>query len=237
MKRFWKTVTIEPQPGGWALALDARPVKTPARIPLILPTRPLAEAVAAEWANVTDKLVPQAMPLTGMANAAQDLIAPDPDTHVTRLAAYGGSDLVCYRAEGPPGLTARQQQYWDPLLAWAARRLDCHLHVTTGLMPVAQPPETLVRLHAALATCSPHKLAAHAQLVPLSGSLLISLALAEGELDAGTAWAAADLDDQYQAEHWGEDAEALAQRENRKTAFMAAARFLKLADDSHAQSR
>lgn len=238
MKRFWKTVTLTPQAEGFGLALDGRPVKTPARAPLILPTRALAEAVAAEWAGVEDKLDPANMPLTGLANAAQDLIAPDPDTHIARIAAYGGSDLTCYRAENPDPLIKRQAEHWDPVLAWAARRLDCHLQVTSGLMPVPQPPETLARLHTALAARTPHALAAHAQLVPLSGSLLIALALDEGELDAEQAWAAADLDDQFQAEHWGEDEEALAMRAHKRAAFMAAAQFLALQrDDSAAQNR
>jgi len=238
MKRFWKTVTIEPLEHGYGLALDGRPVKTPARARLTLPTKALADAVAAEWAGVTQKLDPAHMPLTGLANAAQDLIATDPHAHVQRLAAYGGSDLLCYRAENPDPLIKRQADLWDPVLAWAARRLDCHLSVTSGLMPIPQPPETLARLEAALAARPPHALAAHAQLIPLSGSLLLALALEEGELSAKAAWAAADVDDQFQAEHWGEDEEALAMRAHKRAAFMAAAGFLALqADDSGAQSR
>ena len=238
MKRFWKNVTVEPLDHGYGLALDGRPVKTPARARLTLATPALAEAVAAEWASVTEKLDPAKMPLTGLANAAQDLIATDPQAHVTRLAAYGASDLLCYRAENPDPLIKRQAEHWDPVLAWAARRLDCHLTVTTGLMPVPQPAETLARLEAALAARPVTALAAHAQLIPLSGSLLLALALDEGELSAEAAWAAADLDDQFQAEHWGEDEEALAMRAHKRAAFMAAARFLALqVDDSRAQSR
>jgi len=238
MKRFWTHVSIEPLETGYGLSLDARPVKTPARARLTLPTAALAAAVAEEWASVKDKLNPAAMPLTGLANAAQDLIAADPAAHSARLAAYAATDLLCYRAENPPPLIARQAELWDPVIAWAQARHECHLHTTQGLMPIAQPPETLARLHAALAARAPAALAAHAQLIPLSGSLLLALALEEGHITAEAAWAAADVDDQFQAENWGEDADALALRAYNKAAFMAATRFLILqADDTAPQSR
>ena len=238
MKRFWTHVGIEPLDAGFGLALDGRPVKTPARARLTLPTHALAAAIAEEWASVGEKLNPAAMPLTGLANAAQDLITADAPAHAARLAAYAASDLLCYRAENPPPLVKRQSALWDPVIAWAQARHDCRLQTTQGLMPIAQPPETLSRLHTALAARAPHALAAHAQLIPLSGSLLLALALDEGHVTPEEAWDAADLDDRFQAENWGEDADALALRAHNKAAFLAAALFLRLqADDTASQSR
>jgi chaperone required for assembly of F1-ATPase len=230
MKRFWKTVTITPQDAGFGLALDGRPVKTPAQAPLTLPTRALAEALAAEWQAVTETIDPAAMPLTGLANAAQDLIAPNLAAHAERLAAYAAHDLLCYRADAPDALILRQSQHWNPVLDWAEHTHGWRFAVTAGLMPIDQPPETRAAIAAALAARTPAALAAHAQLIPLSGSALLALALDEGHLTPEAAWAAADLDDAFQAEHWGEDEDALAQRQHNAAAFMAAAR-------SHALSK
>jgi chaperone required for assembly of F1-ATPase len=228
MKRFWKEVSIVPQAAGFGLALDGRPVKTPARAPLTLPTRALAEAVAAEWQAVAEKIDPAAMPLTGLANAAQDLIAPNLQSHAERLAAYAAHDLLCYRAEGPDALVLRQARQWNPVLDWAEQAHGWRFQVTAGLMPVDQPPETLASVTAALAARAPAVLAAHAQLIPLSGSAVLALALDDGHITVEAAWAAADLDDAFQAEHWGADDEALAMRRHRQQAFHAAARALAL---------
>jgi len=228
MKRFWKTVSIEAQPNGYGLTLDGRPVRTPARAVLLVPGATLAEAVAAEWQAVTDKLDPAAMPLTGLCNAAQDLITPDPAAHARRLAAFAAHDLLCYRAEGPEKLIHRQHEHWTPVLDWAAHVHGWRFHVTAGLMPITQPPETLAAITTALQARSATALAAHAQLIPLSGSALLAIALDEGHLSPEAAWAAADLEDAFQAEHWGEDEDALAMRQHRQQAFMAAAYCLTL---------
>jgi chaperone required for assembly of F1-ATPase len=229
MKRFWTRVTVTPQDPGFGLALDGRPVKTPAQSPLLLPTRALAEALAAEWQAVTEKIDPAAMPLTGLANAAQDLIAPNIAAHAQRLAAYAAHDLLCYRADAPAVLILRQTQHWNPVLDWAEHTHGWRFAITAGLMPIDQPPESRDAIAATLAARPPAALAAHAQLIPLSGSALLALALDEGHLTPEAAWAAADLDDAFQAEHWGADDEALAMRRHREAAFMAAARFLALA--------
>ncbi|WP_439533758.1 ATP12 family protein [Polymorphobacter sp.] len=228
MKRFWTHVTVEPLDQGFGLALDSRPLKTPARARLALPNAALADAVAAEWQAVADKLDPARMPFTGLANAAQDLIAADAHAHAARLAAYAAHDLLCYRAENPPPLVRRQAEAWDPVLDWATQTQGWRFTVTAGLMPVAQPADTLAAVESALAARPPAALAAHAQLIPLSGSALLALALDAGQLDPDTAWATADLDDAFQAEHWGEDEEGLAMRRHRQQAFLAAARFLAL---------
>jgi chaperone required for assembly of F1-ATPase len=229
MKRFWTSVTVTPQATGFGLALDGRPVKTPAQAPLLLPTQALAEALAAEWQAVAETINPAAMPFTGLANAAQDLIAPNTAAHAQRLAAYAAHDLLCYRADAPTPLIQRQSQRWNPVLDWAEHTHGWRFAVTAGLMPVDQPAETRAAVAAALAARPAAALAAHAQLIPLSGSALLALALDEGHLTADAAWAAADLDDAFQAEHWGADEEALAMRDHRRQAFHAAARFLALA--------
>lgn len=230
MKRFWREVAVFGD-GSFGVALDGRAVRTPARSPLLLPTRALAQAVAGEWDAVSGEVMSTAMPLTGLANAALDLMTADPDGHAMRLGDYAGSDLLCYRAEGPAPLVARQAAAWDPVLAWARQRFDIGFVVTTGVLPVQQPPAAVPRVAAALGALGPFGLAACAQLVPLSGSALLALALVEGVLDAEAAWAAATLDEAWSAENWGADDDAAAALGLKAAAFMAAHRFLVLARD------
>ena len=217
---------------GYAIELDARPIKTPVRATLAVPTRKLAEAVAAEWQEQGETIDPRSMPLTGLANAAIDRVAPDPAAFAAGLAQFGESDLLCYRAEGPAPLVARQADHWDPVLAWARRRYDVELKVTVGVIHQKQPEATVARLARAVAARSPFELAGLSPLVTVSGSLIIALALAEGELDVEQAWAAAIVDDQWQAEKWGEDAEAVHALANRRQDFAAGARLLELLDQS-----
>ena len=228
MRRFYKEATVQPEPGGLAVLLDGRPVKTPARNPLRLPTEELAEAVAAEWNAQGEKVDPRAMPLTGLANAAIDRVAPDPAAFARGLAAYGDSDLLCYRSEGPRELVDRQAQSWDALLDWARGRFGVDFEIACGVMHRPQPASTVEQLAGAVAAHDPFQLAALSPLVTISGSLLIALALAAGEIGPEPAWAAATLDEAWQAEKWGEDplaAEALAAR---RADFDAAYRFLTL---------
>jgi chaperone required for assembly of F1-ATPase len=225
MKRFWKTVTVDAERG---VRLDERPVRTPGRVPLLLPTDMLAEAVADEWREVTDDIDPRAMPLTGLANAAIDRIAPDPAGFAAGLAAYGESDLLCYRADSPPDLVARQAALWDPPLDWARDRYDVHFEIVTGVIHRPQPEATIARLGAAIATRRPFELAPLSPIVTITGSLVLTLALAERAMEAEAVWAAANLDEDWQAEHWGEDDLAVKARETRQRDFEAAARFLSL---------
>ncbi|GAA0751193.1 ATPase [Sphingomonas sp. ABOLD] len=224
MKRFWKTVTIV----GGAIELDGRPVRTPDRAPLILPTPQLAEAVAEEWRSVGEELDPRAMPLTGLTNAAIDQIAPNPAPFAADLARYGESDLLCYRAELPEPLVERQAAQWDPLLDWARTRYDVHFETTAGIMHRPQPPATIARLNEVVAALDPFRLAALSPLVTISGSLVAALALLEGAADRETIWRAAQLDENWQAEQWGEDELATRARNVRRADFDAAARFLSL---------
>jgi chaperone required for assembly of F1-ATPase len=188
----------------------------------------LAEAVAAEWNAQGGTIEPRSMPLTGLANAAIDRVAPDKDVFARGLAAFGESDLLCYRAEAPPRRVERQAALWDPILAWARRRYDVDFEVASGIVHKPQPQATVDRLAHAVLARAPFELAALAPLVTISGSLVIALALAEGGTDLDAAWAARALDEQWQAEQWGEDAEAARALAARRAEFEAAWRFLKL---------
>lgn len=225
MKRFYKQAAADPDR---RILLDGRPVKTPGRQDLAAPTASLAEAIADEWNGQGETIDPRAMPLTGLANAAIDRVAPDPAAFASGLAAYGESDLLYYRVEGPAALVARQAERWDPILAWAQQRYDVVFELATGIVHMAQPPETIERLRASVAARDPFALAGLSPLVTVSGSLLVALAVAEGALGLDDAWAAATLDEQWQAEQWGEDAEAEAALASRRRDFAAAARFLAL---------
>ena len=225
MKRFYRIASIGE---GNAVLLDGRPVRTPGRVPLALPGASLAEAIADEWNAQGDTIKPRAMPLTGLANAAIDRIAPAPDAFAGGLAIYGESDLLCYRAAGPAPLVARQTELWDPLLAWAQDRYDIVFEVTSAILHQPQPPETVERLAAAVDARNAFELAGLSPLVTISGSLVIALALAEGAVSLDNAWAAAALDEHWQTEKWGEDAEAANARSGRRADFAAAARFLSL---------
>ena len=225
MRRFYKLAAVG---DGNRILLDGRPVKTPGRRDLALPTASLAQAIADEWNAQEARIDPRAMPLTGLANAAIDRVAPDAAAFARGLAAYGEGDLLCYRAEGPAPLATRQSALWDPILAWARQRYEIVLELTSGVIHMKQPAETIDRLGAAVAARDPFALAGLSPLVTISGSLLIALALADGAIGLGKAWAAASLDEQWQAEQWGEDAEAVVALANRRRDFEAAARFLAL---------
>lgn len=225
-RRFWTAVTVAPAPdGGHAVRLDSRPLRTPAKRPLTLPTRALAEAVAAEWAAVEGLVDPRRMPFTRSANAAVDKVTPQFAGVAALIADYGGSDLLCYRAEEPEALTARQAAAWDPILDWAARRHGAQLVVTRGVVPVAQPPESLARLAAAVHATTPFELTALHDLVSLSGSLLIGLAATEPDADPEALWVLSRIDEDWQAELWGRDDAAAAVAEGKKHAFLHAHRF------------
>ena len=223
MKRFWREVSID---GDGVVRLDDRPVRTPGRVPLALPTAALAEAVAAEWRGVGEVLDPRAMPLTGLANAAIDRIAPDAAAFAATLARYGESDLLCFRADGPDPLVERQRAAWDPPVAWARARYDIHFEIATGVIHRAQPPATLARLAEAVAARDAFALAGLSPVVSVTGSLVLALALDEGALTADAAWAAADLDEAWQRELWGDDPLGVAAREAKRSDFDAGVRFL-----------
>lgn len=222
-KRFWTDVNVVDEEAGFAIHLDARPVKTPAKAPLIVPTRPMAEAVAVEWTKVDSVVDPNVMPFTRSANAAIDKVAVQFDEVAEIIAAYGGSDLLCYRAENPADLVARQAEAWDPLLAWAVEKYGAELRPTAGVMPVEQPREAIAALSAQVYAATPFELTALHDLVAMSGSLVIGLAVAAERLDPDTAWALSRIDEQWQIDQWGEDEEASATARIKQTAFNHAA--------------
>lgn len=228
MKRFWKTVSVERTESGWEIRLDGRPVRTPGRVPLAVPTQAMADAIADEWRAVADDIDPRAMPLTGLANAAIDRIAPDPRTFAAGLARYGESDLLCYRSDHPVLLRERQDRVWDEPLDWARARYDVHFEIVTGIMHRDQPQATLARLADAITARDAFELAALNQVVTITGSLVLALALAERALDADAVWAAANLDEDWQIEQWGEDMFATQARAVRQADYDAAVRFLLL---------
>lgn len=228
MKRFWKAAAVEEAGEGWTIALDGRRVKTPARVDLVVPTRGLADAIAAEWNDVGEDIDPRAMPLTGLANAAIDRVAADPKLFADDLARYGQGDLLCYRAEGPQGLVRQQVDLWDPLLDWARSRYDVDFVVSDGIMHVAQPAATVARLREAVEALDPFHLAALSPLVTIGGSLATALAVEQGAVSPLRGWEAVSLDDRWQIETWGADDEAVKALENRERDFLVAARFLSL---------
>lgn len=230
MKRFWKEARPVPADGGWTIELDGRPLRTPARQPLALPTRKLADAIAEEWQGAGETVDPRAMPLTGLANAAIDRIATDKDAFATGLAKYAEADLLCYRADLQETLAERQEAEWGPLLAWARRRYDIDFSVTAGIIHVPQPEATVQRLAHAVAALDAFRLAGLSPLVTIGGSLVAGLMILEESISAEDAWDALTLDERWQAEQWGVDDEAATALASRRSDFLAGARFLKLLD-------
>ncbi len=228
MKRVYKTAASLQVEDGFGVLLDKKRLLTPAKLPLVVPSRALAEAIAEEWQAQGPELRPHTMPLMRLASTAIDLVANRRQEVVAEIAAYSETDLLCYRADGPPELVARQHAVWQKLLDWAALRYDAPLAVTTGIVPVAQKPATLHALAVAVAACDPIRLTALHAVTTASGSLIIGLALLEGELDADAAFAAAQLDETFQIERWGEDYEAADRRAALKADVATAARFLLL---------
>jgi chaperone required for assembly of F1-ATPase len=227
-RRFWTTATVVPADGGFTIHLDGRPVRTPMKAPLVLPTEGLAQAVAAEWQAVEGKVDPGRMPFTRTANSAIDKVAPQFVAVADMLAEYGGSDLLCYRAEGPADLVARQTLAWDPILHWAATALSAPLTATHGVMHRRQPEASLAALSAAVHALTPFQLAAFYDLVAMSGSLVLALAVARGRLAADEAWGLGRIDESWQIEQWGEDEEAAEIAALKHADFLQADRFLAL---------
>jgi chaperone required for assembly of F1-ATPase len=227
-KRFWKEATVEAVEGGFTVRLDGRPVKTPAKALLVVPTAPLAQGIAAEWDAQSGKLRPETMPLTRAANSAIDKVAPLHADVVAELAGYGGSDLLCYRATGPEALIARQAAHWDPLIDWAATALQAPLTVTSGVMPCPQPRTSLAALQTRVAAFDAFGLAGLHDLVAISGSLVLALAVTSHRLTAAEGFDLSRLDNQWQNEQWGADEDEAATEALRRAAFLQADRFLGL---------
>ena len=230
MKRFYKDTAVDLGDGGHRILLDGKPMRTPAKAVLVVPTRALAEAIAAEWGEVPDKAEINAshLPLTRLAATGLDRVTTQRTRVIEDTAKYAGSDMLCYRASQPDTLVKRQQEIWQPLLDWAAERYGARLVVVEGLAFVEQPVDAIARLRDAVATHSDLGLSALFNLTHISGSLVVALAVAEGHLAAGDAFAAAQLDELYQVERWGEDPIATKRHEGIRHDIEAGARFLAL---------
>lgn len=226
MKRFYKEVTVVAGGDGYAVRLDGKPVLTPARRPLLVPSAALAEAMAAEWEAQKDIIKPDAMPLTRLANSAIDGVSERRLEVVADLTCYAETDLICYWAEHPRDLVTRQAHGWRPLLDWAASRFGANLQTFGGLMPQPQPADAVAALGQAVAALDPFRLAALHLMTTAMGSLVLALAVAERRLDAEAAFDLADIDERYQREQWGEDQEAARRRAQVRADIKTAARFL-----------
>jgi chaperone required for assembly of F1-ATPase len=229
MKRFWKEVGVSEVAGGFAVTLDGRALKTQGKRAQVVPLRPLAEALAAEWAAQGETIDPAGFVLRDLADMAIDVIAEDREAAIAGLLRYAETDTLCYRAEPDEPLHARQLEVWEPLLLAAEARWDVHFERVASVIHRPQLPATLARLKAVLETKGTFVLSALATLTPLSASLVIGLAALEDGADARQLWTAAELEEEWQAELWGREAEAELRRARRFAAFSAAMDFAKLA--------
>jgi chaperone required for assembly of F1-ATPase len=230
VRRKYLNCSVEPGASGFGLALDGKPMRTPAGAPLVLPQRALAEAIAEEWNAVPDKgeIRPQIMPMTRLAATAIDRVAPQREKIIADIVAFGGSDLLCYRAERPSQLVERQAAGWDPWLVWIEQRFAVPLRSTQGVMPVAQDEAALERLRQGIMRFDDFALAALFNLTAMLGSAVLALAVLERELEIGEAATLAEIDAAFQAERWGEDRDAVLRREAVRRDIAEVGRFLAL---------
>lgn len=229
IKRFYSRADVSAETAPpFRVLLDGRPVRTPKKQLLAVPSRALAEALAAEWSSQGGEINPASMPLTRMVNTTLDGVVGQEDALRDDIAAFAMSDLVCYRAEGPSDLVARQARAWDPVVAWAETSLGCRFVLAAGLMPVVQPEQIRSNVLRSLARCDGFRLTPLHVMTTLTGSALVALATAAGTLTADAAWTAAHVDEDFQISQWGEDDEAALRRTKRLAEMHAAARMLEL---------
>ncbi|WP_422366216.1 ATP12 family chaperone protein [Pelagibius sp.] len=228
MKRFYKAATAGLTDGGYGVLLDGRPVKTPAKAALAVASQALAEAIAEEWQGQDDEIDTASMSINNLTCTAIDIVGPQRQRIVDDLIDYGGHDLICYWSDETGDLLNRQQQLWQPLLDWSAQSLAAPLSKTCGVISQDQPPASLAALRDAVEVHDTLALTGLTTAAQAAGSLIIGLALSHGRLDAEEAHRLSQLDELYQAERWGEDAEAAARREHLRQEMLAAARFLEL---------
>lgn len=228
MKRFYSDVDLGDGDGGTSVLLDGRPVRTPAKNLLVLPTRELGEAIAAEWREQADTIEPDAMGLTRLANSAIDNVRLNLTATVVEIARFTGTDLVCYRAAEPDELASRQNAAWQPLVDWAAAAFDAELTVTDSLLPVTQSPACLSALRRAIEVFDEFPLTGLHAATAACGSVVLGLALSHGRIDDAAAWEYSLIDETYQIESWGEDYDATDRRAALKRDIGIAAAFLTL---------
>jgi chaperone required for assembly of F1-ATPase len=224
-KRFYQDAAVTEDAAGFAVVLDGRPIRTPARRALAAPRRALAETIAAEWRAQAQFIDPAAMPLTRLANTIIDGVAAARGEVESEIVKYLGSDLVCYRAASPAGLVARQALYWDPVIGWAREALGADFAIGAGVMHIAQSADAIAAARARVPG-DPWRLGATHAITTLTGSALIALAVAAGAMDRDAAWTAAHVDEDWNTDLWGRDDQALARRAFRFTEMAAATRVL-----------
>jgi chaperone required for assembly of F1-ATPase len=239
MKRFYKQTGVDAAEDGWRILLDGRAMRTPAKAVLLVPTRALAEAIAAEWADVPERAEINVahLPLTRLAATGLDRVTTQRPRVIDETARYAGSDLLCYRATDPVSLVKRQHDAWQGLLDWAADRYGARLVTVSGTTFVDQPPEAMAALQAAVQAHSDMALSALYNLTHIAGSLVIALAVAEGRLSGEQAFEITQLDELYQIERWGEDPIAAERHKGIRNDIEAAARFLALLEDARLGGR
>jgi chaperone required for assembly of F1-ATPase len=225
-KRFYKSAAVIDQLG---IALDGRNVKTPLKAALVLPTRALADAVAAEWDAQIEVINPHAMPLTKLANTAIDRATTEKSKIAAEILEFAGSDMVCYRVESPAGLVLRQAAHWDPIIAWAKADLKVDFATANTITHKRQSPAALQALEAHITSLDPFSFVAVHNLTTLTGSALLAAMVAAGKIPPDAAWLAANVDEDWQIETWRADAEASARRAGRFNEFSACVRFVNLA--------
>jgi chaperone required for assembly of F1-ATPase len=225
-RRFYTLAGVGEAEGGFAVLLDGRPLRTPRKAALVVGSRTLAEALAAEWAAQVEVVDPASMPLTRLVNVAIDGVTGETAAVRADIVGYAGSDLICYRAEGPEGLVAAQARAWDPVVTWAREVLGAHLRRTEGVMFVRQSDAALAAVRAAIAHLDPLALTAVHVATTLTGSAMLALALLHGRLRVDEAWAAAHVDEDWNIAQWGADAEAMQRRAKRFEDLRAAALVL-----------
>ena len=230
-KRFWKEARVEETPGGLVVKLDGRDIRTPGKKPLIMPTRSLAEAVKEEWAAQGEKIDPETMPVTRTINSAIDKVAPQRASVIELIAAYGDADLLCYRATSPDELVRRQSEAWNPLLDWSASALGARLQPVAGVIHRPQDPTALDRLAGQVQMLSDIELAAFHDLVSLSGSLIIALAVVHAVDKVDRLWLASRIDELWQEQQWGKDEIATDLARQKQSAFLKAAEILSWAQE------
>lgn len=227
-KRFWKTADVAEVDGGFTVQLDTRPVRTPAKSPLVVPTKALARNIAMEWDAQGEKVDPMSMPFTRSSNAAIDKVSVQHGEVADLLAAYGDSDLLCYRASYPDGLVQRQNKAWDQLVDWSATALKAPLQVYVGIMHDSQPEASISHLTKQVHALTPFQLTAFHDLVSLSGSLIIAFAVIHDFAPADALWDTSRIDEDWQIEQWGEDEEATRQAQTKREAFLHADAFFRV---------
>jgi chaperone required for assembly of F1-ATPase len=228
VKRFYTSAAVAEADGAFSVALDGKPIRTPGKLMLTLPTRPLAEAIAEEWNGQGDEIDPAAMPMTRLANSALDRVEGRRAAVIDQITAYAESDLVCYRVDAPEDLAARQAEAWQPLVDWLAEEIGATLAITTGITAVAQSDDALRAIMVAVARHPTFRLTALHAAATACGSVVLGLALGAGRIDAEQAWQAALVDELFQAERWGEEAESARRRAAIRTEIDNAARFFAL---------